>query len=696
MRAVLRCLFVGLLVAILGAGKIGTVLGEHGARLERHRHHVAGRQRAVRAARTAYPRRLRPGSRAAQVVGGVLPGRGEEHLAVRAAQSGRSCRRSRGRGQGPETSPPPLPSSSRPLPSPGIHGKSPRSRPEHHETSHHRRRRLRLVPVHAVDRRGGRAHDLDALRDRLRRRRRHPFTDLSTDGVASIAVRDETARLGLNSQALAGLAFPERMPGLVFLAQDHHRGGFRLVAQNPHGVAATHLFRIAQEAVANAGKHAHASKVEVRLRQDRGEVVLDGHPLRRCRACGHLRRSRQRRGGDQRVELAVQRACSEIYEMAMADSGKAGMGTTLTALATLRTEPSCVIAHIGDSRAYRLRGTGDQPGLVQLTQDHTWVQQQVEAGALSPDAARVHPWSSILNRVLGMEQPGDADIIVAGAQPGDTFLLCSDGLSGMITDADIAAILVQALPLDGLQALPLALGRLAGGIEERRHGEQEARAGVLELVGELAEQHLGLGAVGDVVLHVHRERAHRQQAARHEVPLQVGVDVGRQHRLQVRVAGGESRIAVSGLRGLARRLPVVVLNRRVSGLPCVHPDNARGVRRAVQTCPAGPAGDPGIAEASPRTGAGPAEPGTPAGSAAAARPDAAPPPAYTARNHSSVSWRTASRMSRPLRMTSIVRWRSTIAHSACAATRAGMSPGAWPRSWSRAMRASAPAMKRLT
>ena len=75
---------------------------------------------------------------------------------------------------------------------------------------------------------------------------------------------------------------------------------------------------------------------------------------------------------------------------------------------------------------------------------------------------------------------------------------------------------------------------------------------------------------------------------------------------------------------------------------------------------------------------------------------AVPPPAYTARNHSSVSWRTASCMSRPLRMTSIVRWRSTIAHSACAATRAGMSSGAWPRSWSRAIRASAPAMKRLT
>jgi PPM family protein phosphatase len=164
-----------------------------------------------------------------------------------------------------------------------------------------------------------------------------------------------------------------------------------------------------------------------------------------------------------RLTETFARANDEIMARSLARTAEAGMGTTLTALVTLRTEPSCVIAHIGDSRAYRLRATGDQPGLVQLTQDHTWVQQQVEAGALSPDEARVHPWSSILNRVLGMEQPGVADIIVAGAQAGDTFLLCSDGLSGMITDADIAAILVQALPLDQLAVQLIDAANGSGG-----------------------------------------------------------------------------------------------------------------------------------------------------------------------------------------------------------------------------------------
>jgi PPM family protein phosphatase len=124
----------------------------------------------------------------------------------------------------------------------------------------------------------------------------------------------------------------------------------------------------------------------------------------------------------------------------------AGMGTTLTAFSPLRAVPQCVIAHIGDSRAYRLRG-GE---LWQVTRDHTWVQQQVDAGMLTPLQARHHPHSSLLNRVLGTPAEGPADTMVVDTAPGDLFLLCSDGLTNMLDDDDLLMLLTPDRPLEQL------------------------------------------------------------------------------------------------------------------------------------------------------------------------------------------------------------------------------------------------------
>jgi protein phosphatase len=161
-----------------------------------------------------------------------------------------------------------------------------------------------------------------------------------------------------------------------------------------------------------------------------------------------------------RMRDAFANANDVIERRSATRKAEAGMGTTLTALATLTTQPACVIAHIGDSRAYRFR-PGD--GLTQLTKDHTWVQQQVDAGALGEMEARAHPWSSILTRVLGMEQPGAADIVVADAIPGDTFLLCSDGLTGMVCDADIASILGTAPDLPDICRRLIDAANASGG-----------------------------------------------------------------------------------------------------------------------------------------------------------------------------------------------------------------------------------------
>ena len=133
-----------------------------------------------------------------------------------------------------------------------------------------------------------------------------------------------------------------------------------------------------------------------------------------------------------------------ILDHAAAHRECAGMGTTLTALAPLTRAPQCVIAHVGDSRAYRLRNGA----LTQLTRDHTWVQQQVDAGMLTSADARHHPLASVLSRVLGTAAVGPADTLVVDAEPGDVFLLCSDGLTTMLDDPDLHPLLATAAPLE--------------------------------------------------------------------------------------------------------------------------------------------------------------------------------------------------------------------------------------------------------
>ncbi|HSJ15930.1 MAG TPA: PP2C family serine/threonine-protein phosphatase [Longimicrobiales bacterium] len=160
-----------------------------------------------------------------------------------------------------------------------------------------------------------------------------------------------------------------------------------------------------------------------------------------------------------RLRAAFQAAHEAILEQSSRQPEQAGMGTTLTALVPLRATPACVIAHLGDSRAYRLR----DGRLAQLTHDHTWVQQQVDAGKLTAPQARSHPWASVLTRVLGGGEPGVADIVIAEVDPGDLFLLCTDGLTSVTVDAEIATLLSQSLPLPELAQQLVDAALLRGG-----------------------------------------------------------------------------------------------------------------------------------------------------------------------------------------------------------------------------------------
>jgi len=114
-----------------------------------------------------------------------------------------------------------------------------------------------------------------------------------------------------------------------------------------------------------------------------------------------------------------------------------GMGTTVSAM--IRVKSQMVIAHIGDSRIYRLR----EGVLEQITVDHTFVQRLVDSGRITPEEAAVHPRRSVLMRVLGdVDADPEIDTHIVETLPGDRWLLCSDGLSGYVSERDIAETLL--------------------------------------------------------------------------------------------------------------------------------------------------------------------------------------------------------------------------------------------------------------
>ena len=137
----------------------------------------------------------------------------------------------------------------------------------------------------------------------------------------------------------------------------------------------------------------------------------------------------------ERMRQAIRGANAAIYERTLTEHDKRGMGTTATALVLLPNR--FLLGHVGDSRAYRLRDGRFE----QLTKDHSYVQEQVDAGLLTPEQARVHPYSNVITRCVGANQDVIPDTYGGDLRAGDVVLLASDGLTGMLEDEHIHKIL---------------------------------------------------------------------------------------------------------------------------------------------------------------------------------------------------------------------------------------------------------------
>jgi PPM family protein phosphatase len=146
-------------------------------------------------------------------------------------------------------------------------------------------------------------------------------------------------------------------------------------------------------------------------------------------------------GPEELLRGVAREANRRIYEMAQSDSEHAGMGTTLTA--AMVTGREVAVGHVGDSRLYRLR----DGKLERLTEDHSLVEELVRQGRLTPEEAETHPQRSIITRALGPEADVDVETFTHTGRTGDVYLICSDGLSGMVSEDEMAAIVRESLSL---------------------------------------------------------------------------------------------------------------------------------------------------------------------------------------------------------------------------------------------------------
>jgi len=207
------------------------------------------------------------------------------------------------------------------------------------------------------------------------------------------------------------------MDARVLTAAASHVGRIRASNQDS-GYAGTHLFMVADGMGGHAGgdvASSLATQAVTAVADERFDSITVAH--------------------DALVE-AVKNSAQELSDAVRSHPDLQGMGTTVSAL--IRYDDKVVIAHIGDSRIYLFH----KKKLEQITTDHTFVQKLVETGRITAEEATVHPRRNVLMRVLGdFDTNPDVDTVILETEPGDRWILCSDGLCGYVSDEAVAQIL---------------------------------------------------------------------------------------------------------------------------------------------------------------------------------------------------------------------------------------------------------------
>ena len=160
-----------------------------------------------------------------------------------------------------------------------------------------------------------------------------------------------------------------------------------------------------------------------------------------------------------RLSTAIERANEKVMRAVVNRPELKGMGTTV--VAALFDEMRATLVHVGDSRAYLYRDAE----LRRLTDDHSWVQEQVNAGILSEEEARSHPLKNVVTRALGGGAHVAVDLLEIPVGDGDRFLLCSDGLTGMVSDEEITAALASTQTLEKIVRGLIDLANERGGLD---------------------------------------------------------------------------------------------------------------------------------------------------------------------------------------------------------------------------------------
>jgi serine/threonine protein phosphatase PrpC len=159
------------------------------------------------------------------------------------------------------------------------------------------------------------------------------------------------------------------------------------------------------------------------------------------------------------VQKAFLLANERILTVATENRERKGMGCTAELLALY--DRGYILGHVGDSRTYVLR----QGRLRQITRDHSLVQEQIDAGLISPAEARTHALKNVIVRAVGIKEALPVDLIKGISQPGDIFLLCSDGLTDMLVDDQIQELLSLSLSADEKARKLIEAANSAGGYD---------------------------------------------------------------------------------------------------------------------------------------------------------------------------------------------------------------------------------------